>query len=78
MKKKLPLILKLALVGALALCALSISGPPEAYAASGCPRPILCTDNWNPVICSNGQIYSNACYAFRDCATGCVPYGDTI
>ncbi|MCO6438284.1 MAG: hypothetical protein J5J06_14410 [Phycisphaerae bacterium] len=43
---------------------------------SGCPRPILCPDVWDPVICSDGNIYSNDCYAYRACATGCVPYGD--
>ena len=74
MKKKLPLIPKLALAGALALGALWIPAPSQAV--SGCPRPILCTDNWDPVICSNGQVYSNSCYAYRACATGCVPYGD--
>jgi hypothetical protein len=37
---------------------------------SGCP------DVWNPVICSNGQIYSNGCYANLAHATGCVPWGD--
>jgi hypothetical protein len=43
---------------------------------SGCPRDILCADIYDPVICSDGVIYGNACYAFRECATGCVPYGD--
>lgn len=41
----------------------------------GCPRDIQCLDVWDPVICSNGVVYSNGCYAFRACATGCVPYG---
>lgn len=41
----------------------------------GC-GPKYCLDVWNPVICSNGQVYSNSCYAARACATGCVPYGD--
>ncbi|NOT02451.1 MAG: hypothetical protein HOP29_17740 [Phycisphaerales bacterium] len=41
----------------------------------GCPRDIQCLDVWNPVICSDGLIYSNGCYAYRACATGCVPYG---
>ncbi len=35
----------------------------------------FCPDVWDPVICSNGQVYSNACYASRAGATGCVPYG---
>jgi len=42
----------------------------------GCPRQgIYCLDVWQPVICSNGVVYSNSCYAYVACATGCVPYG---
>lgn len=45
----------------------------------GCPRQgIYCLDVWDPVICSNGIVYSNDCYAYVACATGCVPYGDTM
>ncbi len=44
---------------------------------SGCPRAILCPDVWIPVICSDGVVYSNDCYAYQQCATGCVPYGDS-
>jgi hypothetical protein len=35
--------------------------------------PQYCLDVWNPVTCSNGVTYSNACYAARACATGCGP-----
>lgn len=38
----------------------------------GC-GPRYCLDVWDPVICPNGQIYSNACYAARACQTGCGP-----
>lgn len=42
-----------------------------------CPdRLIFCLDYWDPVICDDGQVYSNECYARRECATGCVPYGN--
>jgi hypothetical protein len=41
----------------------------------GCPRNIECLDVWDPVICSDGVVYSNDCYAYRACATDCVPYG---
>jgi hypothetical protein len=65
------------IVGAVVLVA------PEATAAkpkppgSGCPRTgIACIDLWDPVICSDGNVYSNGCYAYVACATGCVPYGD--
>jgi hypothetical protein len=44
---------------------------------SKCPRTgIACADIWDPVICSDGVVYSNGCYAYVACATGCVPYGD--
>ncbi len=44
---------------------------------TGCPRPcVACIDVWDPVICSNGQVYSNSCYAYVACATGCQPYGN--
>jgi hypothetical protein len=44
-----------------------------------CPREgILCPALYDPVICSDGVVYSNSCYASVACATGCVPYGDTI
>lgn len=35
--------------------------------------PQYCLDVWDPVICSNGVVYSNSCYAARACATGCGP-----
>lgn len=37
-----------------------------------------CPDVWDPVICSNGQVYSNYCYASKAKAKGCVPFGDDI
>lgn len=45
----------------------------QASAAKGC-GPDACLDVWNPVICSDGHVYSNACYAARACAKGCVAY----
>jgi hypothetical protein len=72
--KKLSLVSKIAVALALTAGALSVS---DVQAASGCPRKdVYCLDVWNPVICSNGVVYSNSCYAYRACATGCVPYGD--
>jgi hypothetical protein len=44
-----------------------------------CPREgIFCTDIYDPVICSDGEVYGNACYAYVACATGCVPYDDGV
>lgn len=38
--------------------------------------PVDCPSNYEPVICSNGVIYGNSCYAIADGATGCVPYAE--
>jgi hypothetical protein len=53
--------------------------PGGGGGGGGCPRDIACPDVWDPVICSDGVVYSNACYAYRACATGCVdaPGGPT-
>jgi hypothetical protein len=73
--KKLSLVSKLCLATVLAAGALS-SAASSAEAVAQCPRQgIQCTDVYNPVICSNGQVYGNGCYAYIACATGCVPYG---
>lgn len=74
MKKKISLISKLTLATVLAAGALSTASAVQLEAQ--CPRQgIQCTDVYNPVICSNGQVYGNGCYAYIACATGCVPYG---
>lgn len=77
------LSLKLALAAALTVAALSIPGPTQAApfgfgSGSGCPHTGACPENYAPVICSNGVVYSNSCFAALDCATGCVPYADAI
>jgi len=70
--KKLSLITKLTLASALTLGAFAAPAPSQA-------RPtVLCPDVYAPVICSNGHVYSNSCYASAAGATGCVPYGDTV
>ena len=40
------------------------------------PGDCNCVDVYDPVICSDGVIYSNLCQATCAKATGCVPYGD--
>ena len=38
------------------------------------PDPnVICPAIFAPVKCSNGQTYSNQCFADADCATGCQP-----
>lgn len=44
----------------------------SAHAAK--PPGFECPDVWNPVICNNGVVYSNDCYARRAGARGCVAY----
>jgi hypothetical protein len=43
------------------------------------PRPggpgCICPTYYDPVLCSNGQTYSNQCFANCAGASGCVPVG---
>ena len=68
------LFTKITLAFALSAGALSVAATSEAKPK--CPREgILCPTVYDPVLCSNGNVYSNACFANVACATGCVPYG---
>lgn len=63
------------LVLALALTTGALIVPAESDAQPRCPfEDILCPAVHDPVICLNGQIYSNRCFALADCAVACVPY----
>lgn len=57
------------ITGVIAMAATAYAGPPFG---GGC-GPKICLDVWKPVICSDGRVYSNDCYAKRACATGCTP-----
>lgn len=61
--------MKKALLASLAL-ALSLGAFTTSEAAGG--GGYQCPDVYDPVTCSNGQTYSNACYASLAGATGCV------
>jgi hypothetical protein len=65
---------KLALACGLTLGALGFAGSSEA---KKCDPTIICPDIYAPVICSDGVVYPNQCYADRACATGCHPYNPT-
>lgn len=41
----------------------------------GCGKGTYCLDVWKPVLCPNGVVYSNDCYAAKACQKNCVPYG---
>ena len=62
--------LGLAIGAALTAGSLALAKPP----GGGCVCPAV----YAPVICSNGVVYSNGCWASCAHATGCVPYGDRI
>lgn len=68
-------IFKLALPLTLAVAAMSVPAPSQA-AAAVCGKGYECLDVYKPVLCPNGQVYSNSCYAAKACQTNCVPYGD--
>jgi hypothetical protein len=81
MRKFVRLAVLTLVVGSAAAGLVVLAKPPGGGGGGGgigggCPRQgIYCLDVWNPVICSDGVVYSNSCYAYVACATGCVPYG---
>ena len=49
---------------------------PSIPVPKNCPwSDIQCPDVYDPVTCDNGVTYSNGCYAFAACATGCSEGG---
>jgi len=69
---RIKLVSKIALAAVLTVGAFgsTIEAKPK------CPNSgIFCPTYYDPVICANGQVYSNACFASAACAVGCVPYG---
>lgn len=59
---------KLALVAAVAATVLFVAKAPAG--------PKVCPQIYAPVICDNGKVYPNQCYADKARAKNCVPYGD--
>jgi hypothetical protein len=41
----------------------------------GCNPHTLCPDIVAPVLCPNGKVYINSCFAAKACQTNCTPYG---
>ena len=61
------------LVGVVALGANElVSNSNDQVALGPCPQI------WAPVICDNGRVYPNQCYADRNHATGCVPWDEGL
>ena len=48
-------------------------GPIPTADRGNCERPKFCPEIWAPVICDDGKVYANECWAQKRCATGCVP-----
>lgn len=60
-------------LSAFSLVALAVGALASSLSAGG---GFECPDVYDPVICSNGVVYPNACYAAKAKARNCVPYGD--
>jgi hypothetical protein len=63
-----------AIIAAIAVGTVSMAKKPPKPPVP-CQPWLMCPDVWDPVICNDGNIYSNQCYADRMCAKGCKPYG---
>lgn len=74
--KKLSCIAKS--VGVVALAGSALYGGLAASAEAARPpfRICVCPHVYAPVLCPNGLVYSNSCFASCEGQTGCVPYED--
>jgi len=70
LKKSSMLVFASAVIAVGATATVSLGG----FMPSAKCGPDACLDVWRPVICPNGQIYSNACYAAKACQKNCVAY----
>jgi hypothetical protein len=68
MKRARQTITQLLVVAAAAVVIASLS---VAFAAPSAKCPAI----YAPVICDNGKVYPNQCYADQQHAKNCVPYG---
>ena len=62
------------LAGKVAMFAAAAAG--LVWVSSAPAGPPVCPKLYAPVICDNGKIYMNQCYADRHNAQNCVPYGE--
>ncbi len=68
------MFLKVGMVGVVGTVILVATSASNASLRGPCFKG-NCLDVWRPVICPNGQVYSNSCYAARACQSNCVPWG---
>ena len=73
--KRARILPKLAL--ALVLSAGALTVAVQSDADPGCKKDNnpICPAIYSPVICDNGRVYTNSCFAQADCATNCQAYG---
>ncbi len=73
-RNRVSMVAKVGVVGvvgaALLVAASAVAAPPHRPCFKG-----YCLDVWRPVICPDGNVYSNDCYAARACQSNCVPWG---
>jgi hypothetical protein len=62
--------------------ALVLAGAAFTFASeparAACGGGGFCPAVYDPVICNDGVIYSNSCYADLACAKGCKPYRNEV
>jgi hypothetical protein len=73
--KRALILPKLALALALSAGALTVAVQSEADPDCKKNHNPICPALYDPVICDNGHVYTNTCFAQADCATNCQPYG---
>ena len=62
-------------VAMVSVCVVGLNATADNAQAKKPGGGFECLDVWQPVLCPNGQIYSNGCYAARAGQFGCVPWG---
>ena len=73
MKKVIAIVLLVALTAAVVFTATAYAKKPGGDGP--CHPDIVCPMVWDPVICEDGNTYSNACVAFVWCQHHCEPAG---
>lgn len=67
----LSLLSALAVVGIAATATSALAARPRPI-----PDPPSCPDVYAPVLCADGNVYPNGCYASIAGQTSCVPFDD--
>ncbi len=64
---------------AAAITAVAATGATALALPFGFLRPpVACPDVWAPVLCPNGKVYSNSCWASVAGQKNCIPWGDAV